>query len=62
MQISCVYECAAAAQASVSRCNTLLGLIWSDKLVMRLFYKHAEFCYRHSCPLREPQPASCSND
>ena len=61
MQISCVYECAAEAQASVSRCTTLLGPIWENRLVMRLFFKHAEYCYRHGCRRRAPQPASCAN-
>ena len=61
MEISCVYECAAEAQASVSQCNMMVGPAWENRVVMRLFYKHAEYCYRYGCKFRKPMPFACAN-
>ena len=61
MEISCVYECAAEAQASVSQCNMLVGPAWENRVVLRLFYKHAAYCHRYGCRPRQPMPGACAN-
>ena len=60
MEIACLYECAAEAEASFSRCSTLFGPVWDNRVVMRLFYKHTAYCHRHGCPLRRPPPPVCA--
>ncbi|XP_037080083.1 beta-1,3-galactosyltransferase 5-like isoform X1 [Pollicipes pollicipes] len=59
MQIDCIYQCAAEQEASRGRCDTLVGPSWNNLLVMRMFLKQAEYCYRQRCGRRRLMPAAC---
>ncbi|KAF0306857.1 Beta-1,3-galactosyltransferase 5 [Amphibalanus amphitrite] len=61
MEMTCVYECAAEVQASVSHCNMMIGPVGDNSVLLRLFYQHTQYCHRHGCTLRSPQPHACAH-
>ncbi|XP_043207936.1 lactosylceramide 1,3-N-acetyl-beta-D-glucosaminyltransferase A-like isoform X1 [Amphibalanus amphitrite] len=61
MYLACVYECVSDEQASVSQCPVMIGPVWMNPVVMRLFYGHAQHCHTHGCALRKRIPVSCAN-